>query len=527
MALLQYSPGGGVRVVGSAKGGNSYPPVPYGAVRGNVLIVDSVYGNDASAYAGGTSYSSVGAAIAAATSGQTIYILPGTYALTSGITIPNGVSIRGMSLQTCILQLNVTGSATLITMGEGCRVEDLTLNLTCTGSTDNVVLKGIVFGGTSSQTSKLRVCVVNVRNSAMATSLTSTVTGIEGSGTGLLNPSTFSFNSIKGSTINVYSNGKGNKRGILISGSNQFSTRDTNVYVAQPTDTTSTGSYVGVETADQTSGGSIQLRSTTVGTVTPTASQSYTASDILQSTPATVANPTYLASAGIQIGPGTDLVTKTAGGKGFSTYVYPTIIYFGLKGTITSAGSGGWLWPGTQGLSAGTFPDPGLPPAYFRVQQPCILSGMSAGLNVSPGGTYTVTLTVYYTPIANLTTFNGYISGTTLTVTSGLVGTILSNQYLVGPGVTSGTTIVSGSGSTWTVSPSQNIGSSVSPVAFRANLAIATPFTITFNGTDYSQSFYNASVNLNAGDLIHLYSTYTSGSPSNVAHDITCQVDLF
>ena len=526
MALLQYSPGGGIRVVGSAKGGNCYPPIPYGAIRGNVLIVDSVYGNDATAYAGGTPYNSVGGAIAAATSGQTIYILPGTYALTSGITIPNGVSLRGMSLQTCILQLNVTGSATLITMGEGCRVEDLTLNLTCTGSTDNVVLKGIVFGGTSSQTSKLRVCVLNVRNSTMATSLTSTVTGIEANGTGALNSSTFSFNSIKGSTINVYSNGKGNKRGILVSNSNQLSTRDTNVYVAQPTDTTSTGSYVGVETADSGNTGSIQMRSTTVGTVTPTVGQSYTASDILQSNPISITNPTYLASAGIQIGPGTDLVTKTAGGKGFSTYVYPTIIYYGLKGTITSAGAG-WLWPGTQAVSAGTFPDAGLPPAYFRVQQPSILSGMSAGLTVAPGGTNTLTLTVYYTPIANLTTFNGYISGTTLTVTSGLVGTIGAGQYLLGPGVTAGTTIVSGSGSTWTVSSSQTVGSSGSPVAFQANLAIVTPFTITFNAADYNRSFYNASLNLNAGDLIHLYSSYTSGSPSNVAHDITCQLDLF
>lgn len=56
---------------------------------------------------------------------------------------------------------------------------------------------------------------------------------------------------MKGSTINVYSNGPGNKRGILVSGSNQVSTRDTNIYVAAPSYTLGpTGSYVGVETND-------------------------------------------------------------------------------------------------------------------------------------------------------------------------------------------------------------------------------------------------------------------------------------
>jgi hypothetical protein len=72
---------------------------------------------------------------------------------------------------------------------------------------------------------------------------------------------------------------------------------------------------VGVETNDTSDTGSIQLRTTTVGVTTPTAGQSYTASDILQTNPTTIDNPSYLASAGIQIGPGVDLVTKSAGGK--------------------------------------------------------------------------------------------------------------------------------------------------------------------------------------------------------------------
>jgi hypothetical protein len=77
-----------------------------------------------------------------------------------------------------------------------------------------------------------------------------------------------------------------------------------------------------------------------VGTVRPTVGQTYTASDILQTNPSTVVNPAYLASAGIQIGPGVDLVTKTAGGAPFSTYTYPTTIFYGCRNTITNEKSG-------------------------------------------------------------------------------------------------------------------------------------------------------------------------------------------
>jgi hypothetical protein len=168
---------------------------------------------------------------------------------------------------------------------------------------------------------------------------------------------------------------------------------------------------VGVEAADPSNTGSIQLRATTVGTVTPTGGQSYTASDILQTNPATISNPTYLASPGIQVGPGVDLVTKTAGGKGFSSYVYPATIYYGLKGDIKDATSAAYLWPGTQAIANGKFPDPGTPAAYYRIQQPTLLAGISAGLNTAPGTGYSVTILVRHTP------YGGSITNTDFTVT--------------------------------------------------------------------------------------------------------------
>ncbi len=474
-----YRPGGGTGIISDPvwgrqgpKGDTGTPGVAGAFQHGNVLVVDAIYGNDTAANAASPYFTlpfqTVQAAVAKATSGTTIWVLPGTYTLTSGITIPDGCSIRGLSVQTCVLQMNVTSSTTMITMGANTRVEDLTINLTCTGSTNNVVLKGIVFpdagGQSTSQTAKLRTSVVTVRNSAMSNTLTSAVIGIDFTGTGTFTTSSFSFNSVKGSTINVFSNGAGNKRGLLVSGTNQVSTRDVNVYVAQPTNTTSTGSYVGVET-NSSGNGSIQLRTTTVGTVTPTGIEAYTASDVLQTTPASLDDPTYLATAGIQIGPGVDLVTKTAGGKTFSTYNYPTTLYYGLKGDLKTGGTNeGFMWPGTQKFENNVFPDRDLiSPAFYRVQQPFILSGMIVAMKLKPPGTdgsITTTISVWRTPFA---------TGT---------------------------------------------------------LELVTGFSLQLTGTDTFKSYYNSSVTFAAKDLIHV-KIVSSDYNSTVAHDVAVQLDCF
>ena len=349
---------------------------------GNVLRVDAVNGNDSTAVVGGAPYLTIQAAVAAATSGQTVWVLPGTYNLTAGITIPVGTAIRGLNTQTCTVQMvGVTTDTTLITMAGQSRIEDLTLKLT---SSEHHTLKGIVFGGTTTSEAKLRTCVLTIDNSSASSTGTSNVYGIECNGAGTISPQLFSFNALKGSTINVLSNGNGNKRGILVSNSNVVTTRDLNIYVAAPPGPTGfTGTYVGVETNDAGNTGSIQMRSTTVGIVKPTGLQTYTASDILQTTPATITNPTYLASPGIQIGPGTDLVTKSAGAKGFSTYIYPTTIFYGGLGTVDNGKKAGYLWPGTVAFS-NAYPDTTTPVARYRVQQPVILSGLQATCNVIP-----------------------------------------------------------------------------------------------------------------------------------------------
>ena len=435
---------------------------------GYVAVVDKQNGNDSTAAINGLPYLTVQEAILDVSGNTTsiqpitIWVLPGTYTLpTEGIKIPSYCCLRGLNTQTVILNCVATAdNTTMITMGENCRVEDVTLNMSC-GSELN--LTGINFGGTTTTTAKLRTSVVTVDNSALATSTSTNVYGINCSGTLNAANKSFSFNCIKGSTINVLSNGQGTKRGVLVSGANIATLRDTNIYVAAPTDTTgapySTGSYVGVETNNGATG-SIQLRTSTVGTIRVVTPQTYTVSDILQTTPATLPDPTYLASAGIQIGPGTDLITKSAGTKPFSLHSYPSTIYYGVIGTFSNDRTTGYLWPGTV-VNSGQYPDKTNPKAYYRIQQPCILCGISLRLNNLPGGTDTFTVNISQSVDA-------------------------SNNTLI---------------------PNYSF-----------------EFSQTAPNNTLTKSYYNSTYDLHTGDYVHVQVVFSS---SNAASDLGIQLDIF
>lgn len=90
--------------------------------------------------------------------------------------------------------------------------------------------------------------------------------------------------------------------------------------------------------------------------------------------------------------------------------------------------------------------------------------------------------------------------------------------------VAGGTTITAGSGTTWTLSNSYQITATTD---FTTTGLLSTPFQVTFEPTETEKTFYNASTRLNTGDRIHLYVSYTNGSPTNQAHDITAQIDMF
>jgi hypothetical protein len=305
--------------------------------------------------------------------------MPGTYNLSNSITIPDGCALRGTSVQTTTIQLVLSNSSypsmTLVTMGENTRIEDLTLTLKSTSGAVTY-LRGINMPGTTSVTSKIRTCVINVNNSnIMAAGNQSQVIGVESSGTGTLGPASFSFNSLKGSTINIYSNGWGIKRGIYVSGGNTITTRDMNIYVATPPDPSGSyangGTYIGIETSNASA--NIQCRTTTIFGAT---------NDIKQT----------LGS--IELGPGVDIINKTAGGCNFTSYVYPTILYYGVKGLLANSGlTTSYLWPGTASSDSGNGGNPQYPDAnvaYYRAQQKSVIMGMYATLASNAGSGHSV-----------------------------------------------------------------------------------------------------------------------------------------
>lgn len=84
----------------------------------------------------------------------------------------------------------------------------------------------------------------------------------------------------------------------------------------------------------------------------------------------------------------------------------------------------------------------------------------------------------------NSAIFEGTVSGTTLTVTRVLSGTIAANQALFGVGISNETVIVSGSGTTWTLNQAHTIST-----AIRMNSAtVASVITASIAGTTLTVS---------------------------------------
>ena len=338
---------------------------------GNVIVVDGVNGDDSTGVVNGLPFKTINAAInyvsGSGLSYPTVWVMPNTYTLTSGFTMPDNCALRGLSTQTTKLVLTSSNSdTTMVTMGNNSRIEDLSLTLYSTSSTANLV--GIKLPGSTGTNSKFRTAVLTVDNSSVTASANTNVYGVFASGSVSAAPSDFSFNFTRGVTINVFSNGGGNKRGIYADTPVVTTFRDTNIYVKAPTSALSTGSYVGVESANASC--SLQMRTTSISG--PSTSGSYTGSDILQTTPGT-----GFIENGIQLGPGCDLINKTAGGKPFTTYVTPTTLVYGLRGNVSSGTH--YYWQGMQNTGDNT-------EVFYRFQQKSILQGMSVNFRVAPGG---------------------------------------------------------------------------------------------------------------------------------------------
>ena len=376
--LFRYIPGVGRVAV------NTCGPSTSSFYLGNVLIVDSVYGNDATGAPSGSPYKTVSAALTAASAGQTVWVMPGTYNET--IDIKAGVALRGLNVQTTtIQQLGVLVDTTLCTMRSQTRVEDISLTLT---SAANVNLTGInsLAPGTSID-SKLRTAVVNV---------TSTATGA-GNIYGILSASSPGsadvFNAsyaVRGSTIKVQGNGTGAIRGIIVTGANRFSMRDTVVYAGG-----AGANVTGIETTD--AGAFAEVKTSSVYGLSSGAD--LTTSYDLNRTAGT-----------IQLS-ATDLVNANSNGNSFTTLTEPAGLQFSVTGNINSQATH-YLLPGTAtyvSLSASAI---GIP----FIQKLIVFQLFLSASSTLPAGAV-VTLNFYKNTVG--TPFlSGVINNTTQTVRS-------------------------------------------------------------------------------------------------------------
>lgn len=125
--------------------------------------------------------------------------------------------------------------------------------------------------------------------------------------------------------------------------------------------------------------------------------------------------------------------------------------------------------------------------------------------------------------------FNGYISGTTLTVSSIVSGTLAVGSQIYGLGVLPGTVIVSGSGFLWTINRPQNVTQQVltsdPPCAiFTGSIATASSITtLTVSAVSYGKLSIGTSIignNILSGTIITALGTGSGGTGTYILNPV-------
>ena len=372
--------------------------------RGNLIQVDSIYGNDSLGASAPyqNPFKTLTNALSYASAGQTVQILPGNYNET--ITIPSGVAVRGTNSQTTIIGLTgATGNTNLVTMGTQTRLEDVTVTLQ---SANNVFLTGIYFPDATPTNSKIRTCVVNVNYDGPTGN--NIICGMLSTGTST-NPQTYSSSdTVRGSTINVNVPNSGctgsTIRGIYVQNACRFTTRDTNIYAYGPTGSNGSNVCIGVETTN--TGSFVALKTSSIYGSTYDIKQ-----PALASTQASC----------LQLS-GTDLINANSYFNGFTVNTEPSHIFYSIVASNFGNGSAHYLTPGSLNF-ANTSTDPiGINFAQKLVifeAQLCI---------ISPTNTETVNIDIYKTTTPMVAPSNP-VCTMSVSATAGAVTTIRANNF--------------------------------------------------------------------------------------------------
>jgi uncharacterized delta-60 repeat protein len=322
---------------------------------GNILRVDKTFGNDSTGVRGGSPFMTISGALALAQSGDLVFITPGTYE--ESFTIPDGVSVRGLSSELCIISKFVSSNADLVTMGNNTRLENVKLKLT---SATHVDLRGIVFPGATAQTSIVKDVIVSINNAAAGLVGTSNIYGIHSNGTGTPDDS---IQNIQNSVIVTLSGGSGNKRAVLVDSEsylNIFSSVIVSVSIG------GSGTFYGAETNNPSS--KITARGCTI--LGSTSDISQTAGNIILSM--------------------TALETMTTNNNPFTCNMLTNFMLWADTGTLPTGIS--FMRPGTASVSATEI--------KFKLPRKVIVKSMYVRAVTAPGSSVTDTWTVLKNSVA-------------------------------------------------------------------------------------------------------------------------------
>jgi hypothetical protein len=344
-----------------------YWTTPVSFSYGNVIRVDSVYGNDTYGAVGTYPYKTLNAAVAAATTGNLVWVAPGTYTLTAPLVLSNSVAVRGAGTQSVQIQyLNATTSFTMVTMNSNCRIEDVTLTFTSSSTvTSGAEYVGFYIEGSNALSTKIRGMVLNMSNYNPG----GNVVGVLTRGDIPAPEVPTSADTMRGSTININTSGQigGYASCVRVAGQNRVSERDMNNFLVG---TNCSGSrLIAKETV---SAGYLDMRASLIA-ATGTGLTNCSLAEISQTNLSSVIILSY-----------TRLQYHSANGLGFTTAQIPTNIVYTLyepTGTWSTGefNTAYYLTPGTQNVATtitnSTFSVP------FIVEQECLLYGVYLNLN--------------------------------------------------------------------------------------------------------------------------------------------------
>ncbi len=394
---------------------NGVPYLNATAATGNMLIVDTIYGNDtiAALYPTQIPFKTITAAVAASLSGYSIIVRPGVYA-ESNLIMKQNTTILGSGTQTTIIRRSdISTNTKMVDLSTNCRIEALTITAILASNTaSNIEVIGVYIGQNVTGC-KIRPSVINIDASAV-TNFSPNIYGVLCENE--TNADLPSLTTMRSCTINCTGSGSGNTIGFFARKNNsRLTCRDSNIYVKDCSNNNKGGKYYAVGTLDASTS-LIEVKTSSISGIVSDPSNN--GADISQF----ASNQILVAN--------TDIINVNANSKSFTINNGGWNLFFCVANSIAiNNRNERYILPGTVNANDLTTNNIGY---YFS--QKTIVTGMQIDLGqFTDPSTNSITITVYKNNVA-ITDFTVVVSGgvTELTTQNKSVSFLVSDKISVG-----------------------------------------------------------------------------------------------